>query len=153
MKFCDASRNQKSLRFWKFQLSILTNKKVLFLMEHEIVASRYLSKTVHLVWFSYNNLVHNYTTAILSFCKHLIQPMTAQRWSVFPVMYCYWLKYMLKKYYVQQKKLPVISSAKKCGRSKDDSDITRFQGIDFTIQLEVFKIWTLAWAGLARNKV
>ena len=89
----------------------------------------------------------------LSFCKHLIQPMTAQRWSVFPVMYCYWLKYMLKKYYVQQKKLPVISSAKKCGRSKDDSDITRFQGIDFTIQLEVVNIWTLAWAGLGLGKV
>ena len=31
LKFCKVSRNPKSNRCWKFQLSILTNKKVLFL--------------------------------------------------------------------------------------------------------------------------
>ena len=46
MKFCEVSRNKKFLRFWKFQLSILTSRKVLFLMQHEIVASKYLSNTV-----------------------------------------------------------------------------------------------------------
>ena len=32
LKICEVSQNYKRLRFWKFQLSILTNKKVLFLM-------------------------------------------------------------------------------------------------------------------------
>ena len=31
MKFCEVQQNSESWRFWKFQLSILTNKKVLFL--------------------------------------------------------------------------------------------------------------------------
>ena len=31
LKFCEVSRNSFSKRFWKFQLSILKNKKVLFL--------------------------------------------------------------------------------------------------------------------------
>ena len=31
--FCEVSWNSKSWRYWKFQLSILTNKKVLFLMQ------------------------------------------------------------------------------------------------------------------------
>ena len=30
LKFCEVSWNRKSMRYWKFQLSILTNKKVLF---------------------------------------------------------------------------------------------------------------------------
>ena len=33
MKFCEVSPNSKLYRCWKFQLSILTNKKVLFLMQ------------------------------------------------------------------------------------------------------------------------
>ena len=31
LKFCEVSRNSFSNRFWKFQLSVLKNKKVLFL--------------------------------------------------------------------------------------------------------------------------
>ena len=31
LRFCEVSRNPKSIRCWKFQLSMLTNKKVLFL--------------------------------------------------------------------------------------------------------------------------
>ena len=35
-KFCEVSRNPKSNRWWNFQLSILTNKKVLFLKKYEV---------------------------------------------------------------------------------------------------------------------
>ena len=34
LKFCEVSRNSISNRFWKFQLSILKNKKVLFLKKY-----------------------------------------------------------------------------------------------------------------------
>ena len=34
MKFCEVSRNSISNRYWKFQLSILKNKKVLFLKKY-----------------------------------------------------------------------------------------------------------------------
>ena len=36
LKFCKISRNPKSNRCWKFQLYILTNKKVLFLKKYEL---------------------------------------------------------------------------------------------------------------------
>ena len=36
LKFCKVSRNPKSNSCWKFQLSILTNKKVLFLKKYEV---------------------------------------------------------------------------------------------------------------------
>ena len=40
--------------------------------------------------------------------------MTAQRWAMFPVLYCYWLKCMLKKYCVQQtKKLVLLLSVQR----------------------------------------
>ena len=37
LKVCKVSRNPKSKRCWKFQLSTLTNKKVLFLKKHQSV--------------------------------------------------------------------------------------------------------------------
>ena len=40
LKFCEVSRNPKSNRCWKFQLSILTNKKVLFLKKYELSRSQ-----------------------------------------------------------------------------------------------------------------
>ena len=36
LKFCEVSRKYFSNRFWKFQLSILKNKKVLFLKKNKI---------------------------------------------------------------------------------------------------------------------
>ena len=36
LKFCEVSRNPKSNRCWKFQLSILTNKNVLFQKKNEV---------------------------------------------------------------------------------------------------------------------
>ena len=36
LKVCELSQNPKSNSCWKFQLSILTNKKVLFLKEFEV---------------------------------------------------------------------------------------------------------------------
>ena len=36
LKFCKVSQNPKSNSCWKFQLSILTNKKVLFLKKFEV---------------------------------------------------------------------------------------------------------------------
>ena len=36
LKFCEASRNYFSNRWWKFQISILKNKKDLFLEKYEI---------------------------------------------------------------------------------------------------------------------
>ena len=39
LKFCEVSRNYFSNRCWKFQLSILKNKKVLFLKKYNLVRS------------------------------------------------------------------------------------------------------------------
>ena len=40
VEFCEVSRNNFSYRCWKFQLSILKNKKVLFLKKYDLVHLR-----------------------------------------------------------------------------------------------------------------
>ena len=78
LEFCEASQNPKSNRCWKFQLSILKNKKVLFLKKYD------LSHMVRIILFLTNScpldgailewrfcLLYQLVWAILAECRQL----------------------------------------------------------------------------------
>ena len=50
LKFCEVSRNSFSNRCWKFQLSILKNKKVLFLKKYFLSRCQYQNKKNFVYW-------------------------------------------------------------------------------------------------------
>ena len=70
LKFCEVSRNSFSNRCWKFQLSILKNKKVLILKKYFLGRCQYKKKTAlftHPIFSEVFVIIQSSTTFLLSF--------------------------------------------------------------------------------------
>ena len=60
LKLCEVSRNSFSNWFWKFQLSILKNKKVLFLKKYFLSCCQYQNKSSFVYWLNFQGWFWNY---------------------------------------------------------------------------------------------